>query len=112
MLPRVLQVVELGQVGKAGRALGQNYSFYAHSQREAPFGDATGIRKALQHAAKHAGNLNVSGGLQGCTAHTLQGDFKVHMKVPHGYQMVPRRVTRSTFYYVCAAFILLLYQQH
>lgn len=68
-----MQVLELGQVGKAGAVQEQNYTFYAHSQRAAPFGDAAGIVKALQHAAKHAGHPNVSGSLQRCSAHTLAG---------------------------------------
>ena len=75
-----MQVLEIGQVGKAGAAAGQNYSFYAHSQREAPFGDAASVVKALQHAAKHANKhasyLNVSSSLYRATMHLL--DALVH----------------------------------
>lgn len=77
-----MQVLELGQVGKAGTAQGQNYSFYAHSQREAPFGDAAGIVKALQHAAKHAGHMNVSGVCKGLPHMSFQGYLEVHLPVP------------------------------
>ena len=59
-LARVMQVLEVGQVGKAGATPGQNYSFYAHSQTEASFGDAASLVKALQQAAKHANHFKVS----------------------------------------------------
>ena len=72
-LTSFMQVLEVGQVGKAGAAHGQNYSFYAHSQREAPFGDAATLVKALQHAAKHAAkhvsHLNVSSSLYRAAMH-------------------------------------------
>ena len=55
-----IQVLEIGQVGKAGGSKRQNYSFYAHSQKEAAFGDATLMIRALQQAPKHAGYSNVS----------------------------------------------------
>lgn len=54
-------MLEVGQVGKAGGLEGQTYSFFAHSQKEAAFGDASGVVEALQQAAKHAGLLNVRG---------------------------------------------------
>ena len=66
-----MQVLEIGQVGKAGVATGRNYSFHAHSQREAPFGTAASLVKALQqaakHAAKHASHLHVSSSLYRAT---------------------------------------------
>ena len=72
-LARFMQVLEVGQVGKAGAARGQNFSFYAHSQRNAPFGDAASLVKALQqaakHAAEHASHLNVSNSLYRAALH-------------------------------------------
>ncbi len=54
-----MQVLEIGQVGRAGSVSGQNYSFFAHSQKAPAFGDATAVLHALQQASQQTLDLQV-----------------------------------------------------
>ena len=48
-------MLEIGQVGKAGGETEQIYCFYAHSQKEATFGDTGDMIKAMQKANRRSG---------------------------------------------------------
>lgn len=53
------QVLEIGQVGRAGWPDGQNFSFFAHSQQAPAFGDPSPLIQALQRAAQQTSELQV-----------------------------------------------------
>ena len=53
------QVLEIGQVGRAGWPDAQDFSFYAHSQQAPAFGDPTTLLEALQQAAQQTTEAKV-----------------------------------------------------
>jgi len=54
------QVLEIGQVGRAGWPEAQNFSFFAHSQQAPAFGDPTTLLEALQRVAQQTTEMKVS----------------------------------------------------
>ncbi|DBA90918.1 TPA: hypothetical protein ACH3X1_016125 [Trebouxia sp. C0004] len=53
------QVLEIGQVGRAGLPDEQQFSFYAHSQQAPAFGDPTTLLEALQQASQQTTEVKV-----------------------------------------------------
>lgn len=53
------QVLEIGQVGRAGGPEAQAFSFYAHSQQAPAFGDPATLLEALQQASQSTTEVKV-----------------------------------------------------
>jgi len=54
------QVMEIGQVGRAGLPDAQMFTFYAHSQQAPAFGDPSTLLQALQQASQSTTEVKVS----------------------------------------------------
>ena len=54
-----LQVLEIGQVGRAGSGTDSNFTFYSHAMKTGGYGDAGEMVQALQQAAVGTEGLQV-----------------------------------------------------